>query len=106
MPWKTIKRRAYYYRNRRVGGRVVSEYVGTGEVAELVARLDAAERAERDQARAGERADRERDGEVEGMLDDLVARARGEAARMLEAAGYRQHKRGEWRRRREHRHGH
>jgi hypothetical protein len=30
----------YYYRARREGGRVIKEYVGTGEVAEIVAHAE------------------------------------------------------------------
>jgi hypothetical protein len=43
MAWE----RGYYYRVRKVNGGVVREYVGTGEVAELVAQMDALERERR-----------------------------------------------------------
>jgi hypothetical protein len=43
MAWE----RGYYYCVRKVNGRVVREYVGTGEVAELVAQMDALERERR-----------------------------------------------------------
>lgn len=39
--------RGYYYRVRKVSGRVVREYIGTGQVAELVARMDVLERESR-----------------------------------------------------------
>jgi hypothetical protein len=92
--------RGYYYRARKVNGRVVREYVGGGEVAELAARLDELERERREAERAARRAERAEldalDGPVNELcnLADLVARA------ALEAAGFRQHKRGEWRKRR------
>jgi hypothetical protein len=50
MAWERRQRgtgRRYYYRSRRVRGRVVKEYVGTGPEAELAAAADAQARAER-----------------------------------------------------------
>ena len=43
MGWKRIKNGSYYYRVRRQGGRVKSDYVPVS-VAPLVAQLDAHER--------------------------------------------------------------
>ncbi len=42
----------YYYRVRKINGRVVKEYIGTGRVAELAAGLDRDERAERERCSA------------------------------------------------------
>ena len=91
----------YYTRSRKVNGRVVREYVGSGEVGELAARMDAVQREER-AAKALEwrrqKADLAAlDAELEALSDqvDLAARA------ALVAAGFHQHKRGEWRKRRE-----
>jgi hypothetical protein len=41
MAWVTIKGHRYYRRSRRVGGRVVTEHVGRGELADLEAQYDA-----------------------------------------------------------------
>jgi hypothetical protein len=90
----------YYYRSRRVGGRAVREYVGTGEVAELVAQRDAIRRADRDTEKAGRDAERADlaalEDDIKALVEatDLVARA------ALLAAGYHQHQRGQWRKKR------
>jgi hypothetical protein len=98
-------RRGYYYRSEKVAGRVVREYIGTGRRAELEAWLDSLEREDREIERACRRAEK---AELEALDDpvnelndlaELVARA------ALVAAGYRQHKRGVWRKRRVHRDG-
>ena len=90
----------YYTRSRRVNGRVVREYVGGGVAGALVAQMDAIERERRETERQCARIERE---EVEALdaplaeldeLVDLLARA------ALAAAGYVQHHRGEWRKRR------
>jgi len=48
MAWKTSKYgHRYLYKNRRRGNRVITQYVGTGAVAELAARTEALYRAER-----------------------------------------------------------
>ena len=41
MAWVWVKGHRYYRRPRRVGGKVVTEHVGTGPLAELAARRDA-----------------------------------------------------------------
>jgi hypothetical protein len=90
----------YYTRSKKVNGRVVREYVGTGRVAELVAQMDATERADREAERASRRAEKADlatlDAEIKALAEitDLAARA------ALLAAGYHQHKR-EWRKKRE-----
>jgi hypothetical protein len=48
MAWE----RGYYYRVRKEGGRVVREYLGTGEAAEQAALLDANARQEWEARRA------------------------------------------------------
>lgn len=94
----------YYTRSRKVNGRVVREYIGTGRVAELAAQLDVIERERR---KLGALDLHRQKAELDALdanlkalteMTNLVARA------ALLAAGYRQHKRGEWRKRREQAH--
>ncbi len=89
----------YYTRSRRVGGRVVREYIGCGPVAEAIAALDAQERwmrkeqdrRHREEVAAAEAADKELK-ELANLCDLLVE------VELLKA-GYHKHK-GEWRKRR------
>ena len=85
--------RGYYYRSRRVGGRVARDYYGKGPIAEAAAHL--VERACRAQAAAG--GESARRGAADGAFRDLAGRLDLAAAAELRAAGYRRHDRGPWR---------
>jgi hypothetical protein len=89
----------------RRGGRVTSQYIGSGDVALLHHLLDREEReaaaAEALARRQQEEAEQAPLEELEQALDALARQAQAAARDALERAGYRQHKRGEWRRRRE-----
>lgn len=101
MAWETRRGRGRYYtRSRREGGRVVREYVGTGPLAELTAQVDALARGERERRRAAEAGRREQHRELEAALQELCEGADALARAALLLAGYRQHNRGEWRRKR------
>ena len=101
MGWETRQRGGRSYtRSRKVGGRVVREYVGAGRVAELAAALDAADRRERAEARQRLRELEEQDAPAFAALAELGAALDGLAAAFLIGAGSRRHHRGEWRRRR------
>jgi hypothetical protein len=101
MGWEGRTRGGLYYtRSRRVGGRIVREYVGTGEAAEVVAQLDALERDRRwreallwQEERACYAAADAALGTLGRVCDELLEQE-------LMAAGYHRHNRGEWRRRR------
>ena len=101
MGWEKRERGTRVYtRSRREGGRVVREYVGSGEIAELLAHADETRRRVRDLERTRGRAEVER---LEGLA--APARELAEAAEVLVrahllAAGWHRHK-GEWRRMRE-----
>ena len=100
MAWEERSGRRYYYRSRRVGGRVVKEYVGAGPAAELAARAEEATRQAERRRREAEKAERRRleafDREIAAACEAIELTAR---AALIEA-GYRQHNRGEWRLRR------
>lgn len=47
MAWTTIKGKRYYRRSKRVGGRVVTSHIGSGDFGEAMAAIDDAERLDR-----------------------------------------------------------
>ena len=86
----------YYYRKRREGGRVVSEYVGAGPLVELLAEEYAQDRAYREAEREAERLAREEYEAQDKHVADLVKLARVLTRAVLLDAGYHTHK-GQWR---------
>jgi hypothetical protein len=90
----------YYTRSRKVGGRVVREYFGTGDMANVAAQMDTFERERRETERAARLAERSEldalDAPVKEMdrMADMLARA------ALVLSGFRQHHRSEWRKQR------
>ena len=94
MAWEQRGSRSYYYRARRVNGRVVKQYLGAGPIAVAAATIDLNQRAEREGARRlGDHGDLGADAALD-ELEAIVFRA-------LIAAGFHRPKRGRWRRRRE-----
>ena len=91
----------YYTRSRRVDGRVVREYVGAGPLADIIAQADEAEREAHRLQRRREREQMEQDRELDETFSTYSAGVDELLRSALEAAGYHQHKRGEWRRARE-----
>ena len=90
----------YYTRSKRVNGRVVREYIGTGPVAELIAAQDAerhAEKVKRRQAWNARRDDFER---LSALVDRCTEGVSALTAAVLVNAGFYRHHRGEWRKRR------
>jgi hypothetical protein len=96
MAWE----RGYYYRVRKVNGRVVREYVGRGRIAQLVAQDDDIERKQREVERNSRRAERVELDALDASLNELNEIADLLVRAALLAAGYRQHNRSEWRRKR------
>ena len=96
MAWE----RGYYYRVRKRDGRVRREYFGKGEVAELVAQMDAVERERRELAALELRQEKEALAQVEAEMKAVEAQTVLVTRVALLAAGFHQHTRGEWRKRR------
>ena len=101
MGWERRKRGGLYYtRSRKLDGRVVRQYIGTGLLGEMVAVMDAQERAERKAEAAAWRGKQERLETADGPVDALCEVAEAVTHGALILAGYYRHHRGEWRRRR------
>ncbi len=105
MAWETRSggEGRYYTRSKRVGDRVVREYVGTGDVAELIALQDEQRRELRKMKQMSEEiAFREKVAPIEQMAKDvenLVQLLDTELERNLNETGIYFH-RGSWRKRR------
>jgi hypothetical protein len=93
--------RGYYYRSKKVRGRHRRVYVGKGKAAELAAGLDALQRSERQARIAAWQAERADIEALDRPLCELIELADELAEAALLAAGYRQHHRSEWRKRRD-----
>jgi hypothetical protein len=90
----------YYTRSRKVHGHIIREYVGTGLVAELAAQQDAEARAQRLAERQRLQREAARWAAAAAPLTELSRLLDGLTAAALIAAGYHQHHRGTWRKRR------
>ena len=100
MGWEERNGREYYYQKRRIGGRVVSEYVGAGWLADAAATLDEIARLERKEARQAIASEKARALDMDRELDQVGDLIRTFTRADLLLGGYRQHK-GQWRRKRE-----
>jgi hypothetical protein len=97
MPWDG----RYYYRSVRVNGQPRRQYVGAGLIGQLASQMDDIDRERLQLRNAALELARHK---AEALDDDMQAieRLADTIARAaLVAAGYRQHHRGEWRRKRE-----
>lgn len=101
MPWEQRGNQTYYYRSKRVGGRVVKEYLGGGVLGMLAAETDEIEREQRADERAQLQAERDHWADLERSARELDDLADGLAAVELLTAGFHRHDRGTWRRRRD-----
>ena len=99
MAWETRFGRQYYYRGRRMNGRIEKVYLGAGSVAVRAAEKDAAAKARR----AAEKAELAAlEGRLAGVDQLGVEVHRGTdmlAEAMLLALGFREHH-GQWRKKR------
>ena len=101
MAWETRKRGGRYYtRSQRRNGRIVREYVGSGLFGELCAEKDAEGRAERKRQRDAWLAEQEEFEALDARVSEVDEACAALMRDALEQAGYYQHKRGEWRKRR------
>jgi hypothetical protein len=102
MAWETRKRGGQYYtQSVRVGGRVTRRYLGCGEAAVLIARMEDIDRDRRQTEREIRRMEHEDRAALEAVIQPVIEAADLWARVALVAAGYHQHQRGEWRRKRE-----
>ncbi len=101
MAWETRQRGGRYYtRSKKVDGRVIREYVGTGLVGELAAAADERARAQRQAQQAAWQAACERIELAIAPLEEFDDAVETLARASLLLAGYHRHHRGEWRQKR------
>jgi len=97
MAWEKRERGGVYYtRSKKVGGRVVRQYLGGGTLGKIAALEHEYERRRREENAAYWKEETERLKRDVAFLQELEAAAKILATAHLLAAGYRRHK-GQWR---------
>jgi len=95
----------YYTRSHRVNGRVHREHISSGSMALLDAGFDEVERMEAREVKRQEQERWQEERKAAEALDATVNLVCDSAAAMfrasMEAAGFHQHSRGEWRKKRQ-----
>jgi len=99
MGWEQRRGRSYYYRKVREGGRVRSEYVGSGIVAQICAGHDEDKRRDRQARQAADHATRQAEAVIDRQLRDAESALVAITRATLLSAGYHMHK-GQWRKKR------
>ena len=99
MGWETRGNGRYYYRKVRDGGRVRSEYLGAGVVAELLAEVDDLDRQRRQLEDEARRAEVDAERRTAAALAEVDRMVQTMTAAVLIAEGYHTHRR-QWRRQR------
>ena len=99
MSWETRGSKQYYYRRRKVNGRVIGEYVGSGYLGEFVAQADEHERQEAQQKRQAWQATVDAEKQLDGLIDEVTEAMNVYADALMLATGHHQHKR-QWRKQR------
>ena len=89
----------YYYKKRREGERVVSEYVGSGELAEIIDLTTRLEQSRKQQKREEVQAQQASADRINSLVDKHSAMVDRMVEAHLLALGYHKHNR-QWRRRR------
>lgn len=99
MSWEDRDGRRYYYRKHRIGQRVVSEYVGSGLLAEMVSEQDEMDRQQRMQGHEEFERLKTNDKNLGSELDSLIEATRACVRASLLISGFHPH-RGQWRKKR------
>ena len=99
MGWEVRQGGTYYYRNERIGGRVIKTCLGNGEVARQAERLDDDDRKAKLAEVAAIQAERDRVKGVEECMAGLDLACRRMMEATLLSSGFHQHCRS-WRRNR------
>ena len=96
MAWETRGNRRYYYRKKRVSGRVVSEYIGTGAIADLTASTQEQTTRQSKFARKLDHDQQRQQAAIDTEIKQCESELHKLLAPVLVAAGYHRHKR-QWR---------
>jgi hypothetical protein len=98
MGWEKRRNGYYYYRKRRVNGRVRSEYVGRGDVAQISVEIIQDDQRDRKTGREARHCARQAEAEIDRQLANVDAALSALTNAHLHAEGYHKHK-GQWRKR-------
>ena len=101
MGWEHRGNNLYFYQKERLGNQVVSQYIGRGEIADLISLLAASEKEVRKAQtvkRQLEREIQEADLALDRQLDEIGDLVRGLLRVALMSNSFHTHK-GEWRKR-------
>ena len=96
MGWEERNGNTYYYRKCREGDRVVSEYVGRGELAAMIARWEYQNRLQQNEERVEERRNLEALEEQRKQVYRVLDQIQDLTHATLLVNGYHTHK-GQWR---------
>ena len=99
MSWEDRDGNQYYYRKHRIGQRVVSEYVGSGLLAEMVSEQDEMDRQQRMQDRKSFENLKVDIKKMDDELNSLIAVTRVYFRASFLLSGFHPHK-GQWRKKR------
>jgi len=99
MAWESRRNKSYYYRKRKVGGKVISEYVGSGFLADYAEGMDERAKAEAARKRKEWEAIKDEQRRLDKIVDDFTALVNTYTDALMLVTGHHTHKR-QWRKER------